>query len=175
MASGGPHAVAPAPHSRWRCCHACPACAMVCRNSVSFQVHASPSPLAMCNQRRAQMAWPASLLFIARLCLPVPFATLILLKTVAGQEDPAPSQNQNHFPCRQREHLASTSPPLSLLLSFSVCYIFSSNEGNTCFPASFESLSILPQRVQQELGEGTEGQGATTGRWFACPDVGCRG
>lgn len=144
MASGGPHTVALAPHSCRRCCHARPACTAVCRNSVSFQVGASPSLLAMCNQCRAQTTQPVSLLFISRLCLPVPFAALILMKREAGQEDPTPSQNQDHFPCRQREHLASTSLPLSLLLSFSVCYIFSFNEGNTCFPASFESLSILP-------------------------------
>ena len=91
MASGGPHAVVPAPRSCRRCCHAHPACTTACGNSVSFQVRASPSPLAVCNRRRAQMAWPVSLLFISRLCLPVAFAALILMKRGrAGRLHPFP-------------------------------------------------------------------------------------
>lgn len=126
MASGGPHAAAPAPHTCQRCCCAHPTCATVCGKSVSFQVGASPSPLATCNHCRAQMARPVSLLFISRLFLPVPFAALTLMEREAGQENLTPSQNQDNFPCQQQEHLSSTSLPLSLLLSSSVCYIFSS-------------------------------------------------
>jgi len=73
-------------------------CAVAGGISASFQVSASPSPSAPCNQPHAQMAQPDSLLFISGFCLPVLFTALILMKREVGWEDPSPFQNQDHFP-----------------------------------------------------------------------------
>lgn len=128
-----------------RCRCLCSTCIMACGTSMSFQVSASPSPLAMCNQPCAQMAQLDSLLCISQLCLLAPFTSLILMRQ--DGKIPLLSKTKIIFSVNSK-NIWLPSSFFFHLLSFSVYCISSFNEGNTCFPGSFESLRNLPQQVQ---------------------------